>query len=102
MTRTLAVICEYLRRGYAITVLSASTALAFLCLKLRDEATVQLCEMPDDPPLERGSGWRLYAYLALDLLKTWPLMRQRRSCSVGEARASRLGAPPAAQSQPNG
>ncbi len=77
-TRTLVVIREYLRRGYAITVVSAGNALAFLRLELQDETAVQLREMPDYPPLERGSGWRLYAYLALDLLKTWHLIRQER------------------------
>jgi UDP-N-acetylglucosamine transferase subunit ALG13 len=69
-TRTLAVIREYLRRGYAITVVSTGNALAFLRLELKDEPLVEFCEMPDYPPLERGTGWRLYWYLLIDLLKT--------------------------------
>ncbi len=77
-TRTLVVIREYLRRGYAVTVVSAGNALAFLRLELEDEAAVQLHEMADYPPLERGSGWRLYAYLALDLVKTWRMIRREQ------------------------
>jgi UDP-N-acetylglucosamine transferase subunit ALG13 len=74
-TRTLAVIREYLRRGYAITVVSAGNALAFLRLELEGEAGVEFREMPDYPPLERGTGWRLYWYLFIDLLRTWRLIR---------------------------
>jgi UDP-N-acetylglucosamine transferase subunit ALG13 len=74
-TRTLAVIREYLRRGYAITVVSAGNALAFLRLELGDEAAVEFREMTDYPPLERGTGWRLYWYLFIDLMRTWRLIR---------------------------
>ncbi len=73
-TRTLVVIREYLRRGYAVTVISSGNALAFLRLELEGESAVQLRDMPDYPPLERGTGWRLYYYLATDLLKTWRLI----------------------------
>ncbi len=73
-TRSLVVIREYLRRGYSVTVISAGNALAFLRLELEGESAVQLRDMPDYPPLERGSGWRLYCYLAIDLLKTWRLI----------------------------
>jgi UDP-N-acetylglucosamine transferase subunit ALG13 len=69
-TRTLAVIREYLRRGYAITVVSTGNALAFLRLELEHEPAVEFREMPDYPPLERGTGWRLYWYLLIDLLRT--------------------------------
>ena len=74
-TRTLAVIREYLRRGYAVTVVSAGNALAFLRLELDGQAAVELREMADYPPLERGTGWRLYWYLLVDLLQTWRLIR---------------------------
>ena|GEM_PF-120430 len=74
-TRTLVVIREYLRRGYAITVASTGNALDFLRLELEGEPLVEFRDMPDYPPLERGSGWRLYWYLLLDLLRTWRLIR---------------------------
>lgn len=74
--RTLVLIREYLRRGYAVTVISAGNALAFLRLELQSETSVQLREMPDYPPLERGRGWRLYYYLGVDLLRTWRLIRR--------------------------
>ena len=73
-TRTLVVIREYLRRGYAVTVISAGNTLSFLRLELAEEPQVELREMPDYPPLERGIGWRLYCYLTIDLLKTWRLI----------------------------
>ena len=73
-TRTLVIIREYLRRDYTVTVISAGNALAFLRLELEGEPAVELREMPDYPPLERGTGWRLYFYLAVDLLKTWRLI----------------------------
>lgn len=74
-TRTLVVIREYLSRGYAITVVSAGNALAFLRLELEGEPGVEFLEMADYPPLERGTGWRLYWYLFIDLLHTWRLIR---------------------------
>ncbi len=74
-TRTLVVIREYLRRGYAITVVSAGNALSFLRLELAGEPGVEFREMTDYPPLERGTGWRLYWYLFIDLLETWRLIR---------------------------
>ena len=40
-TRTLVVIREYLRRGYAITIVSAGIALAFLRLELGDEPAIK-------------------------------------------------------------
>ncbi|MHB8810177.1 MAG: glycosyltransferase [Desulfobulbaceae bacterium] len=75
-TRTLAVIREYLRRGYAITVVSTGNALAFLRMELAEESTVEFQEMHDYPPLERGAGWRLYWYLLVDLLRTWGVIRR--------------------------
>jgi len=75
-TRTLVVILEYLRRGYAITIVSAGNALAFLRMELGDEVGVEFREMTDYPPLERGTGWRLYWYLFIDLLHTWRLIRR--------------------------
>jgi hypothetical protein len=75
-TRSLVVMREYLQRGYQLTVVSAGNALAFLRLELADEVGVMFHEMVDYPALERGSGWRLYAYLVLDLLRTWRLIRQ--------------------------
>lgn len=77
-TRTLVVIREYLRRGYAITVVSAGNALAFLRLELENEPGVEFREMADYPPLERGTGWRLYWYLFIDLLHTWRLIRKEQ------------------------
>ncbi len=74
-TRTLVVIREYLRRGYSITVVSTGNAMAFLRLELQDEPRVEFHDMPDYPPLERGTGWRLYWYLLLDLLQTWRVIR---------------------------
>lgn len=73
-TRTLVVIREYLRRGYAMTIVSAGNALAFLRLELAGEPGVEFQEMEDYPPLERGTGWRLYWYLFIDLLRTWRLI----------------------------
>lgn len=74
-TRTLVVIREYLRQGYAITVVSTGNALAFLRLELQDEPQVDFRDEPDYPPLERGTGWRLYWYLFIDLLTTLRIMR---------------------------
>jgi hypothetical protein len=74
-TRTLAVIREYLRRGYALTVVSSGNALAFLRMELAGEHAVEFQEMADYPPLERGTGWRLYWYLLVDLLMTWRIIR---------------------------
>jgi UDP-N-acetylglucosamine transferase subunit ALG13 len=75
-TRSLVIVREYLRRGYAVTIISQGTALDFLRLELEQVASVEFKEWPDYPPLERGTGWRLYAYLLLDLLMTWRLIRQ--------------------------
>ncbi len=74
-TRTLVVIREYLHRSYEITVVSAGNALAFLRLELEGEDGIEFLEMTDYPPLERGTGWRLYWYLFVDLLHTWRLIR---------------------------
>lgn len=75
-TRTLVVLREYLRLGYAISVVSSGTALEFLRRELAGEAGVEFREMEDYPALERGTGWRLYWYLQVDLLRTWRLIRQ--------------------------
>lgn len=74
-SRTLAVIREYLRRGYALTVVSSGNALTFLRMELAGEHAVEFQEMTDYPPLERGTGWRLYWYLLIDLLRTWRVIR---------------------------
>ena len=74
-TRSLVVIRDYLRRGYSVTIVSAGNALSFLRMELEGETDVELREMPDYPPLERGTGWRLYYYLVVDLLQTWRLIR---------------------------
>jgi hypothetical protein len=75
-SRTLVVIRAYLQRGYEITVVSSGGALGFLRLELGDSPAVRFEEMADYPPLERGTGWRLYWYLLVDLLKTLRMMRQ--------------------------
>lgn len=75
-TRSLVVIREFLKRGYSITVISAGNALSFLRMELAGESAVELREMSDYPPLERGSGWRLYYYLVIDLLQTWRVIRK--------------------------
>jgi len=75
-TRTLAVLRTYLRRGYAVTVVSCGNTLAFLRLELAAEQHMDFREMADYPPLERGRGWRLYAYLLLDLARTWWRIRR--------------------------
>ena len=75
VTRSLTIIHEYMDHGYALTLVSTGNALAFLKQELSGQPTIEFKEMADYPPLERGSGWRLYAYLALDLIKTWIRIR---------------------------
>ncbi len=75
-TRTLVVVREYLRQGYLLTIVSRGNALDFLRRELAGETAIEFRELPDYPPLERGTGWRLYAYLLLDLLKTWRQIRR--------------------------
>jgi hypothetical protein len=70
-TRSLVVIREFLQRGYAVTLVSHGDALAFLRLELQDQTRITFQELPDYPPLERGTGWQMYVYLILDLLRTW-------------------------------
>jgi uncharacterized protein (TIGR00661 family) len=84
-TRTLALIRAWLARGYAVTVVSDGNALAFLRMELEDEAGVDFIQSPDYPPLERGTGWRLYWYLLLDLLHTWRLIRREHREAQGIA-----------------
>ncbi|MGD9164773.1 MAG: hypothetical protein PVF13_08435, partial [Chromatiales bacterium] len=74
-SRSLVIVREYLRRGYAVTIISQGTAMEFLRLELEQAVSVEFKEWPDYPPLERGKGWRLYAYLFFDLLMTWRLIR---------------------------
>jgi len=82
-TRTLVIMREYLRRDYQITVVSAGNALSFLRLELADQPGVEFREMTDYPPLERGTGWRLYWYLLVDLLRTWRLIsREHREAEA--------------------
>jgi UDP-N-acetylglucosamine:LPS N-acetylglucosamine transferase len=75
-TRSLVVIRECRLRGYAVSIVSTGNALAFLRMELADDPEIEFRDMPDYPPLERGSGWRLYWYLAADLLRTWQLIQQ--------------------------
>lgn len=84
-TRTLALIRDCLRRGYAVTVVSDGNALAFLRMELEEEAAVEFIQSPDYPPLERGTGWRLYWYLLVDLLHTWRLISKERREAQGLA-----------------
>ncbi|MFE8034388.1 glycosyltransferase [Thiohalocapsa marina] len=77
-TRSLVVIRWFLHRGYAVTLISAGNALAFLRLELEAEPLVTFQELADYPALERGTGWRFYLYLMLDLLRTWRLIRRER------------------------
>lgn len=74
-TRSLVLIQTFLQRGYQITIISTGNALAFLKLELADHPAVDWRDMADYPPLERGTGWRFYAYLLIDLLKTWRRIR---------------------------
>lgn len=75
-TRSLVVIREYLCLGYAVTVVSTGNALAFLRLELAGEPMADFREMADYPPLERGTGWRLYGYLLVDLFLTWRMIQR--------------------------
>lgn len=81
-TRSLAVILNYLNQGWSITIISSGDALKMLRHELGNNPQVlgnnpqvDFREMVDYPCLERGTGWRLYWYLFLDLLKTWRLIR---------------------------
>ncbi|WP_407276509.1 glycosyltransferase [Halothiobacillus sp. DCM-1] len=69
-TRSLVVMRHFLSQGYQLTVISTGNALAFLRMELAD-ASVVFEDWPDYPPLERGTGWRFYMYLAWDLFQTW-------------------------------
>ncbi len=74
-TRSLAIINEYLRNGWQITIVSSGSALMMLRRELAGYSYVSFLEMADYPPLERGFGWRMYFYLAIDLIATWRLIR---------------------------
>lgn len=78
-TRSLVLIHDFLAKGYRITVLSTGNALAFLRLELADYPDIEWLDWPDYPPLERGVGWRFYAYLFFDLLTTWHRIREEHS-----------------------
>lgn len=86
-SRSLAVLRAFLRRGYSVTVISAGGALSYLRRELGDEERVTYHEMADYPPLERGSGWRFYWYLLIDLVRTWLLIR-REQRAIREQAAS--------------
>lgn len=75
-TRSLVLIHAFLADGYRVTVISTGNALAFMRLELVDHPAVEWQDWPDYPPLERGTGWRFYAYLALDLFTTWRRIRE--------------------------
>jgi len=74
-TRSLVLIHAFLAEGYRVTVISTGNALAFMRLELADHPAIEWQDWPDYPPLERGTGWRFYAYLALDLFNTWRRIR---------------------------
>ncbi|MDY0147085.1 MAG: glycosyltransferase [Halothiobacillus sp.] len=75
-TRSLVLIHAFLAEGYRVTVISTGNALAFMRLELADHPAVEWQDWSDYPPLERGTGWRFYAYLALDLFTTWRRIRE--------------------------
>ncbi len=76
VTRSLAIINAYLDDGWSLTIVSSAGALQMLRDELSSRPAVTFLDMADYPPLERGTGWRLYLYLALDLLQTWRLIRK--------------------------
>lgn len=75
-TRSLVLIHAFLQDGYRITIISTGNALAFMQLELGAHPAVDWQDWVDYPPLERGTGWRFYAYLALDLFTTWRRIRE--------------------------
>ncbi len=75
-TRSLAVLRDFLRQGYAVTVICDGAALSFLQRELGPDTAVSFHQITDYPPLERGTGWRFYWYLLVDLLKTWLLIKK--------------------------
>ncbi len=74
-TRILAIIHDHLRCGWEATIISSGNALTLMHRELGDRDNVTFMEMADYPALERGSGWRLYWYLGIDLLQTWRLIQ---------------------------
>jgi UDP-N-acetylglucosamine transferase subunit ALG13 len=74
-TRSLAVILNYLNQGWSITIISSGDAFNLLRHELGNDPQVDFKEMVDYPCLERGTGWRLYWHLFVDLLETWRLIR---------------------------
>lgn len=77
-TRSLVLIEELLAMGLRVTILSSGTALSFLRSEMAAEPRVSFLEMEDYPALERGSGLWMYLYLAIDLCRTWLLIRRER------------------------
>lgn len=75
-TRSLVLIHAFLAEGYRITIISTGNALAFLRLELAGHPAVEWQDWRDYPPLERGTGWRFYAYLGIDLFNTWRRIRE--------------------------
>jgi hypothetical protein len=74
-TRSLIIIKHYLDEGWHITIISSGNSLEMMRHELSDRDAVSFIDMPDYPPLERGTGWRLYWYLLIDLFITWRLIR---------------------------
>ena len=75
-TRSLPIILDHLGRGWRLTIVSSGNALALLRAELDGAGEVVFQELQDYPPLERGTGWRLYWYLLVDLLITRRRIRQ--------------------------
>lgn len=87
-TRSLPVLRAFLDQGYDICLVSTGKALAFLQSELAvvgpsssssasgRSPEIRFCDLPDYPPLERGTGWRLYLHLITDLLRTWAMIQR--------------------------
>lgn len=76
-TRSLPIIQYYLKNDYKLTIISAGNALTLLKAELyQDASKIEFQEWTDYPPLERGTGWKMYFYLIIDLLKTAAIIRK--------------------------
>jgi len=60
-----------------VHIVSSGNALTFLRYELGSDATFY--DLEDYPPLQRGSGWRHYAYLAIDLTRTVFVIRKEHA-----------------------
>jgi len=75
-TRTLSIIRAYLP-SHDVHVISSRNALELLRQELGKRATYY--DVKDYPPLQRGSGWRHYMYLGIDLIVTIFVIRSEHS-----------------------